>query len=256
MGNYATGHELIAYNNLPLRRWKISRIRTAHDKRLRAIDKEHAKVCNQLWNLGYEDLNPPIRKGYKRLFVLSESTKNSSRAEFYENILEKINTIRYSPDKLFKEKKKRRIKKWKYLQQPPQMLKEIDSREFHREGRFTDEEKSYFYEVEFFHYQTRMYVTIYIFKEPWRYELKVKAHYITRIRKKDLLLEQRRDELTKYLERNENKRRLVKMRGGNGYAWKKIIHKKEDKRLYAYNSLNNIPLHYVVSYYKEEKEWK
>lgn len=256
MGNHANEHELIAYNNLPLRRWKIRRIRTANDKKLRLVHMEHRLVCDQIWNLGYEELKPPVRKGYKRLFVLREDMKNSARAEFYNNILEKINTIRYSPDKQFKEKKKKKIRKWKYKTQPPQELKEVCSNEFCREGRFTDEEKTYFYEVEYFHYPSRMYQTKYIFKEPWQFELKVKPHYITKVKRKDILLEQRRDELSKFLERNENQRRLVKMRGGNGYTWKKICNEKENKKLYAYNSLKNKPLHQIEHIYSEEKQWE
>lgn len=105
MGNYANEHALIMYNNQPSGRWKIRRIRMANDKKLRRIDEESQRICDQIQHPGYEELNPPVRKGYKRLFALRDETINSSRAEFYKNILEKINTIRYSPDRKFKEKK-------------------------------------------------------------------------------------------------------------------------------------------------------
>jgi hypothetical protein len=228
----------------------------ANDKKLYFINKEYRRICNQIQDLGYEELNPPIRKGYKRLFVLREETMHSSRAEFYKTILEKINTIRYSLDKKFKEKKKRKIKKWKYQKQSVQELKEVSAYEFHRKDAFTEEEKSCFYEVEFFYSPARIYQAKYIFKEPWRFELKVKPHYITKVKSMDILLEQCKSELAKYLERDENQRRLVKMRGGYGYAWKKIHNEKENRKFYAYNSLKNIPLHCLMGCYKEEKQWE
>jgi len=258
MGNHANEHELIVCHNLPLRYWKIRRIRTAYDKKLRIVYQEYRRICNQIQNLGYEELIPPVRQGYKRLFVLTEDTKNSTRAEFYNSILEKINTVRYSRNKTFKEKKKRRVGKWKYNTLPAQELKEVYSSEFNREGMFSEEEKAFFYKIEYFNRSLRMYQTKYIFKEPWRFELRVKPHYITKVRRKDAVLEQQRDELAKLLDRDESQCRLVKMRGGNGYSWKKICNKRADRKRYAYCSVENRPLHSIAdefNHYKEEKEW-
>lgn len=256
MGNYANEHELIVHNNQPLRRWKIRRIRVPNVKKLRRINEDYQRICDQIRHLGYEELNPPVRKGYKRLFAQTDETINSSRAEFYKNILEKINTIRYSPDRIFKEKKKMKIRKWKYRKDPAQELKEVSAYEFHHKDIFTEEEKNCFYEVEFFYSPARMYQTKYIFKEPWRFELKVKPHYITKVKRKDILLEQRQDELAKYIERDESQRRLVKINGGNGYVWKKIYNEKEDRKRCAYNSLKNTPLYRVMDDYIKEKEWE
>lgn len=106
MGNYANEHVLIVYNNLPSKRWKIRCIRMANDKKLRRINEESQRICNQIQHPGYDELNLPVRKGYKRLFALTAETINSYRAEFYKYILEKTSTIRYSPDRKFKEKQK------------------------------------------------------------------------------------------------------------------------------------------------------
>lgn len=104
MGNYTDEQKLVFENNLPSERWKIRRIRTAHDKKLLRTEKEYNRVCRLIWNLGYEDLNPPIQRGYKRLFVLTEETRYSKRADFYQGIVDKINTVWYSPCKVFKER--------------------------------------------------------------------------------------------------------------------------------------------------------
>lgn len=253
MGNFAHEDALIASNNLPSRRWKIRRIRTARDKMLRALDKEHTQVCRQIRDLGYEPLIPPVQRGYKRLFVLTEATRYNSRAEFYQGILDKINTIWYSPDKQFKQKK-RKIRKWRYRYTKEQQLQQPDEWQFLREGKFTEEEQAYFYPVEYYDYPGKYWRTKYVFIEPWRFELRIRPHMITETRRKDLELEQYRDELYDFLHRHENQRRLVKMRGGNGWAWKKVLNKYRDRQRYAYNSLKNVPLHHIVDNYSEETE--
>ncbi|HCO67029.1 MAG TPA: hypothetical protein DIT04_04615, partial [Dysgonomonas sp.] len=72
MGYSSNEKGLIEQNNLPGRRWKIRRIRTAYDKRLRQMDKKCTLIWNQIRDLGYEELKPPVQRGYKRLFVLTE----------------------------------------------------------------------------------------------------------------------------------------------------------------------------------------
>lgn len=255
MGNFAYENDLIAQNNLPSRRWKRRRIRTARDKMLRAKDKEHTRICWQISELGYEELNPPIQRGYMRLFVLTEASRYSNQSGFYQELLNKINTIRYSPDKIFKQKK-RKIGKWRYNYLKEQKLQEPEDYSFHTGKKFTEEEKKYFYPVEYYFYPGKMWRTKYIFVEPWRFELRVRPYMITKVQRKDLELEQFRDELYDFIQQKKNYRRLVKMRGGNGYAWKKVINKKNDIQLYQYNSLRNIPFHQIVENYKQELKWE
>lgn len=256
MGNFANEQELIAQNNLPSRRWKTRRIRTAKDKEMYRLNKEYRRVQYQIRDLGYEDLNPPIQRGYKRLFVLTEETKYSKRADFYQTILDKINTVWYSPHKTFKQKK-RRIGKWKFRIRNEQTLQEIDSYVFDKVKNFTEEERKYFYPVEYYDYPCKRYRTKYIFIEQWCFVLQTKPHMITKVQIKDSELEQYRDELGDYLDRHKNRRRLIKLQGGNTYSWKKVINEREDRKKYSYNSLRNIPLHRITEeYFYEEKEWK
>jgi len=255
MGNIAYEEALIASDNLPSRRWKIRSIRTARDKMLRALDKEHTRIWRQIHNLGYEELNPPVQKGYKRLFVLTEATQYNNRAEFYQGILDKINTIRYSPDKIFKQKK-RKIGKWRYQYRKEQKLQEPESWDFLRGNKFTEKEMRYFYPVEYYFYPGKCWRTKYLFIESWRFELRTRKNWITKVKRKDPSLEQYRDELGDFLDRKENYRRLVKMRGGNGYAWKKVHNEKENRKKYAYNSLKNKPLYRIVEEYNKENNYK
>lgn len=250
MGYFTNEQELIVQNNLPSRRWKIRRIRTSYDKKLRQLDKKRTCIRNQIRNLGYEELNPPIQRGYKRLFVLTNETKYSKRADFYQNILDKINTIRYSPHKTFKQKKR----KWKYQVCNEQELQTPDSWSFHNKKNFTEEEKCFFFLVEYYHAPSKSFYKKYVFIERWRFRLRVMPNLITKIQIKDTELEQYCEELDDYLSKDKNTRRLTKMWGGNTYSWKKVNNEKENRKRYNYNSLKNIPLHKVNEEYNKEKQ--
>lgn len=251
MGYSSNEKGLIEQNNLPGRRWKIRRIRTAYDKRLRQMDKKCTLIWNQIRDLGYEELKPPVQRGYKRLFVLTEETKYSKYADFYQGILDKINTIRYSPHKTFKEKK-RRISKWKYRKNNEQVLQTPDNWIFHNMDKFTEEEKRFFYRVEYYHLPSKSFQVKYVFIEPWRFRLRIMPNMITQIQIKDFELEQYHSDLSDFLDKIENRKRLVKMRGGYTYSWKKVINEKEDRKKYKYNSLKDIPLHRIKEQYEEE----
>lgn len=253
MGNFANEQELVEQSNLPSRRWKIRRIRTAYDKKLRQLDKERTRVWNQIRDLGYEELNPPIQRGYKRLFVLTDETKHSKQADLYQSILDKINTVRYSSHKTFKDRK-RKIRKWQYQVRNEQELKTPDSWTFHNKMNLTEEEKRFFLPVEYYHAPSKSYQRKHIFIERWRFKLRIMPNMITRVQIKDVELEQYYEELNGYLSKNKNVRRLTKMWGGNTYSWKKVNNEKEDKKRYSYNCMKNIPLHKIIEEYNNEKQ--
>ncbi|MDU1891718.1 MAG: hypothetical protein E6767_13605 [Dysgonomonas sp.] len=255
MGNFANEQDLIIQNNLPSRRWKIRRIRTAYDKKLRQIDKESTRVWNQIRDLGYEELKPPIQRGYKRLFVLTEETKYSKQADFYQTLLDKINTVWYSPHKTFRQRK-RKISKWKYRYKNVQTLLTPDDWVFHNTKKFTEEEKHFFFPTEYYHAPSKLHCKKYVFIEPWRFRLRVVPNMITQVQIKDSELEQYHDELSDFLDKDKNQRRLAKMRGGYSYSWKKCNNEEEDRKKYGYNSLTNIPLYQIKEQYEEEKLWE
>ncbi len=254
MGCLASEEAFSTRNNLISRRRKVRRIRTAYDKKLRRLEKERTRTQNQIRDLGYEDLKPPVQRGYKRLFVLTEETKYSARADFYQNILDKINTVQYSTHKTFKVKK-RRIGKWKYQYRNVQELQALDEWSFLKKD-FTEEEKCLFYPEEYYYAPLKSYIKKYVFSEPWRYRLRIMPHMITQVQIKDTELEQRYQELEDYLGKDKNVKRLTKMRGSNTYSWKKVLNQKEDVKRYKYNYLKNKSLYELYENYKEENDYE
>lgn len=62
------------------------------DKQLISLDKKRDDLQELKRNLGWEPLIPPVQKGWKRFFVLRDDVERSKHAEFFQNILKKINT--------------------------------------------------------------------------------------------------------------------------------------------------------------------
>lgn len=254
MDNFAIEQDWTMHCNIMSRRCRIQRIRKARDKKLRTLDKEYRKLYNNIRDLGYEKLEHPIRCGYKRLFILAEDTRHCPNTEFYQNILDKINTIRYSPNKEFD--RKRTSKKWRKRKRfrKEQTLLEPSRNQFHNTLKFTEDEQRMFYEINYYDYTLKKCCTKYVFSEPWRFVLRIRPHWITEIKRKDALLEQALSEVEAIVSQHKNTGRLTKLKGGNSYAWKKVINKKSDRDLYAYNSLKQKPLYLIMEEYYEEKQ--
>lgn len=251
MYNYTIEHdEDMLYCELPTKRWKIRRIKTARDKKLRLLNKESRRLGEIIRNLGYEPLEQPIRSGYMRLFVLDEKTRYSQQADFYQTILDKINTVRYSPNKNFDKlsKKKRRGRR----KVKPQLLQEPSNYTVHSVMKMTEDQLRMFYCVEYYDHQFRENRIRYIFSEPWRYVLSIRPYYITEKKRKDSLLEQMEAEIDDYLDQYRNRARLTKMSGRRN-GWRKWLGEKER---YQFNSIHNQPLHKILNEYKEEKEFQ
>jgi hypothetical protein len=77
---------------------------------------------------------------------------------------------------------------------------------------------------------------------------------ITQVQIKDSELEKYESELSDYLDKDRNRRRIVKMYGGNTYWWKKHFNERMYREKYAYNSFVNVPLHLTEEIYNEEKD--
>ena len=249
MDNFAIKQDWAMHCNILSRRWKTRRIRTAHDKKLRKMNKEWHRIWNEIRTLGYEPLDPPVRCGYKRLFMLIEDSKHTPSPDFYQGILDKINDIRYSPTKEFDGKRTSKNWRRRKRKRKEQKLMEPDSYHFHKVLKLTEDEKRMFYEIKYYDNQLKRETIKYVFSELWRFTLRIRPHWITQIQRKDPLLEQQLEEINKVTDRDKNRRRLTKMRGGNSYSWKKTNNQDEDRKLYAYNSLRNRPLHLIMEEY-------
>lgn len=188
------------------------------EKKLIGLKKERWALRRQLWNMGWDPLIPPVQKGWKRFFVLRDDVARSQHAEFFQNILKKINTYDWSHRKDFMVRK-RRFGKKKY-EVKGQKLKEPYACEFAKLD-LTDKEKEMFYAEFRFEYWNKGPVKRYVFSEPWRFVLKVKPNMITKIRKLDPQLESRLQQINSYLERNNYEGKLDRLMRGS-YKWKEL----------------------------------
>lgn len=205
--------DLLCYRLRTKRRRKRAQ-RKGFEKNLRALDSERQEIWERQRNLGWVELEKPVMRGWKRFFVLREDVAESIHAAFFQNILDKIGSVNFSNRKDFKTRKKR-VKKWGYEAKKQELLKP-DLWQF-RKMNFTKKEQSLFEERTIMN-QHRMWIKIYVFKEPWRFVLKIKPNMITRTRVRNVEMESRRAELDNYFDRNHLEPRLYKIKG-QSYNW-------------------------------------
>ena len=204
------GTEILSYRLRTARQKKRMQYED-FDKKLWRLGKEEHALSEQQWNLGWEPLVPPVQKGWKRFFVLRDDVARSKHALFFENILNKINTQDWSHRRDFKVKK-RRFGRKKYDVKTQSLLRPCEWR-FQKLG-FTDAEKRFFDEVwkNDWRKQPEKY---YVFKEPWRYVLRVRPNMVDKVRRMDAEIESRLKEIDNYLDRNFYRKRLDKLHYGN-----------------------------------------
>jgi hypothetical protein len=215
-----------------------------HEKKLLALHREDKKLGQQIRNLGYEPLTPPIQKGWKRIFVLREDVKRSSLADFYQGLLKKINTTQYSDTKVFRTRKRRWGRKI-YL---PKEQKVRHFYEYEWQKKPLTEAEAVCFTEHLVMTRSGTYQKVYECSEPWRFVLKVVPNMITEIRITDSLLEQRQDEISNYLERNHLRPKLNKLLGSSyHHRW----YYNDSNPKYT-NSLANKPLHIILQELQEE----
>lgn len=222
---------------------RVSRIKTARrrkrlvkkykDKKILAMHRELHALYERERNLGYEELVPPIQRGWKRLFVLREEFERSRDAAFYIDLLKKINTVEYSHRRDFKKKKKRRGKK--ILVVRPQYLKKLYEWELTR-LKLTERERMCFAEVIEPTHRRHEWNKVYVFQEPWRYRLKTEPNMITQVRVKDTLLEQEIDNLRTQLFAHETHGRWWKLTRGHR-NWRSYSRKRPEEPKANYMAL-------------------
>lgn len=203
------------------------------DKQLLRIHREEEALYKQQQNLGWEPLTPPVQKGWKRFFVLREDVARSKQAEFYENILRKINTCDWSHRRDFMIRK-RRFGRKKYVVKGQQLLRP-QSWHFERLG-FTEAEQQQFHEVDEYDAHGR-FITRYVFNEPWRFVLRVRPNMIDKVKKRDSTIESRIQEIDNYLEYNAHRYRQLKLLTGEGrYKFWKSTYDEKEKEVYAFKN--------------------
>jgi hypothetical protein len=230
--------ETESYRNIRSKRQRKRATIEARDKKLIGLYKESQRLSKQKRELPMVNLSPPVQKGWKRYFIVREDVRRSRDGVFYENLLQKINTVQYSDEKVFRKKKRKAGKRIYY--EIEQGLKTIKLHELFK-MKFTDRELSCFeyrtiYEVRKRRIETR---NEYVFKEPWRYVLRIRPNIIDKIRVHDAELEQRIKIIDMKLYKNYlNYGRLAKIRDWGYDRWGDMEKEKyrnplKDKSLHA-----------------------
>lgn len=237
------GEEILSYRLRTARHKKRKQYEDFH-KRLIELSKQQWILRRQQFNLGWEPLVPPVQKGWKRLFVLRHDVARSAAADFYNDILKKINTVEWSHRKDFM-RKKRAFGRKKYVVREQYLLKP-DEQHF-RKLAFSEAEQTQFHEEWNYEKGSGRIYKRYVFNEPWRFVLRVKPNIITRIRKIDPQLEAELQRIKNYMERNDyggTQSRLL--HGNQKWGWRD--YEKHDE----VNPHKNKPLQTILDELKEE----
>jgi len=205
------------------------------DKQLLRLHREERALYKQEREMGWEPLLPPVQRGWKRFFVLRDDVARSKKAEFYENILQKINTTMLSYRKDFM-KKKRKFGRKIYVAKE-QYLQRLQDWEFKRMG-FTEAEMQLFDVVHNYDKRGRLSIR-YVFREPWRFVLRIRPNMIDKVRKiESLEVEARLKAIHDYVEWNAYKGRKNKV--VHGYNWWRPDPQDEEPYIFKNKSLSQI----------------
>lgn len=216
------------------------------DQRVIRLHRERKSISRQMWDLGYEELNPPIQRGWKREFVLTREVELSEDAAFYQALLDKINTTDYHHRRDFKIKKKRKGKKIHV--ERIQKLADLSEWQFRKYIK-TEKEQAYFIE-QWTYWKKEKISKKYVFAEPWRFKLRVFPNMMTEVKIIDPSLIQRSDEIDSFLESGNPYGRYCSLFDSTYGHDKDFLQEK-----YAY-TMKQESVHKMTAEYFEEKQQK
>jgi hypothetical protein len=212
--------ELLPYRLKSARRKKRLQ-KLDFDKQLLRCEKRLDEVINSR-EVIIEKLDKPYQKGWKRLFVLTKEAAQNERAVFYQEILDKINTVQYHYDKSFKSRKKGKRQLRGHYENLP-YLRSIDKYDWDANRlNLTDEQKTCFKRVKYWYAPYYRWELYYEFAEPALFEIKVLPHIIYEVKLGDAVSAQEEDFLYNYLYTGDNANRLTKINGGWYKYWKSV----------------------------------
>jgi len=204
------------------RRRKRDRIKQIQKQYIKLYKKENL-LCKQERSLGFEALEQPYQKGFKRFFVLRKEIHSEKQILFYNELLTIINTKQLSLRKDFKKRK--RVNRKKVYLETEQKLSELNVWEF---LKLPEKFKPHFIRVEYHHLKWNSITIKYIFCEPWRYVLRVEPNMITHIKKIDSVLESEIKEIENFIEHHYLRPKISKSRSKK-FKWKE--HKIKNKEV-------------------------
>lgn len=216
-------------------RQKKRLVKKDFDKQLIKLSRKQRELWEQQRNLPMIPLAHPYQKGWKRLFVLRENIQNLPNADFYQALLDKINTVKYHHDKSFKIKKRRKRRSGQ--KNIGQTLTEISDYDWKKNRyKLSDEEQAFFIRTESMSISAHYVNVRYVYAEPWRFVLKVMPHIIYEVQLHDEVLAQEIAALDNYVERNNLWHRINRLTNGRSYCGWTYIQKPK-----YYNELKNTP---------------
>ena len=186
------------------------------NKQLIRLYREDKSLNKQKWELPMIDLIPPIQRGWKRYFIVREDVRRSKMGTFYENLLQKINTVQHNTDKAFKVKKRRKGRR--IYEAKEQLLKKIYTYELVK-LKLTERELACFElkTIREVRYKTIYEKQVYVFKEPWRYVLRIRPNMIDKVKAHDNELEQRIAEVDAKVWHDSNRGKIIKLGFARSY---------------------------------------
>jgi hypothetical protein len=206
------------------------------DKQLIRLNKTREHLWQQQQDLPMVPLAQPYQRGWKRLFVLRDDIRRGPKADFYEALLQKINTLHYHHDRAFKFKKRRK-RRYGY-EVKKQELREIDAYEWeYNRLKLSEEERTYFTRVEFMNTTYRRMEIKYVITDPWRFTLKVMPRIITQVKLHDEVLQQEIAAVDSYIDHHFHEPRIHRLTNGRRYRWRNGV----DERPKYINKIRNIP---------------
>lgn len=223
---------------------------TAFEKKLIRLHREEWAMRKAMDTLGYEKLDPPIQRGFKRFFVLRDDVARSDDAKFFQAILDKINTVQYSWKKDFKQMHRRGGSKVYVVRD--QELQRLSHSCMKKKG-FSEREKTYFIQVTVPKGKPGEMLWLYTFTEPWRFRLKVERNMMTRTRIKDFDLVQRAHEIANYLDRNFLRPKMYRIVLGR-YQWRLRYDYGGELPRYSWDPFKNRSFADILDEYMPEKE--
>ncbi|MCD9016586.1 hypothetical protein [Parachryseolinea silvisoli] len=191
-------------------------VKEAYDKNLLRLGREWDAIRRKRYSVGWDELNPPVQRGYVRFFVLRDDIKRTKQAGFFENLLAKINVRQYSHRKDFLVKRRRYGKK--VYASREHTLPLVESWELQRK-KLTAEELAFFSEETIYHTRQHCSRIAYRFTEPWRFILRIQPNMITKVRKMNVDLDRREADLDRYFSFDNRLDHWVKLLNGNAYKW-------------------------------------
>jgi len=215
-------------------------VRKDFDKQLISLRKRDQELWLQKRLLPMVPLERPYQRGWKSDFVLSDRTKRSDKADFYQQLLDKINTRKFHYDASFKVKNK---KKRKYgLSLIPQELQWFSEREWNSSRvELSADERLCFLKTEIWSSDMNYSTIRYVYNHPADFVLKVSPYIISEVKLLDTDLEREIAAIRNFIDHRDLWPKIHKLTIGKRYryrAWSetnlpKYINKLKNKPMYT-----------------------